>query len=87
MSQLLPYARQINFLNIQNMVDERQMPFPNTNFPVSPVGSQMAGKPGFAQSIGIRGTVSPNVTIGMPKKPQYRPQEEGWYWTVLSYTL
>ena len=59
------------------MVDERQMPFPNTNYPVSPAGSQIAGKPGFPPSIGMRGTVSPNVTIGMPKKQPYRPQEEG----------
>lgn len=58
------------------MVDERQMPFPNTHYPVSPVGSQIATKPGYAQALGMRGTVSPNVTIGMPKKP-YRPQEEG----------
>ena len=59
------------------MVDERQMQFPNANFPVSPAGSQMAGKPGFAPSVAMRGTVSPNVTIGMPKKQAYRPQEEG----------
>ena len=60
------------------MTDDRQMPFPNTSYPVSPVGSQMAGKtPGYSPALGMRGTVSPNVTIGMPKKPPYRSQEEG----------
>lgn len=59
------------------MVDERQIPFPSANYPVSPVGSQMAGKPTFSPSMNLRGTVSPNVTIGMPKKQPYRPQEEG----------
>ena len=52
------------------------MAFPNSNYPVSPAGSQMAGKPGYASSLGMRGTVSPNVTIGMPKKPPYRQQQE-----------
>ena len=60
------------------MAEERQMTFPNTNYPVSPAGSQMSSKANYPASIGgMRGTVSPNVTIGMPKKPPYRPQEEG----------
>lgn len=54
-------------------MEGRQVPFHNPNFPVSPAGSQMPGKPGFP---GMRGTVSPNVTIGLPKKP-FQPPEEG----------
>ena len=54
------------------------MAFPSTNYPVSPAGSQLANKANYPPSLGgMRGTVSPNVTIGMPKKPPYRHQEEG----------
>lgn len=59
------------------MVDERQVTFPNANYPGGPQPPQMSGKPGYQPSHSMRGTLSPNVTIGMPKKPAFRQQEEG----------
>ena len=64
-----------------NIVDRPQMqPFPGPSFPVSPAGSQMSGKGSFGSPLSMRGTISPNVTIGLPKKqfPQQQqpPQQE-----------
>ena len=63
-----------------NMADRGgQMPFANPSFPVRPAGSQMAPKPGFGSPLGMRGTVSPNVTIGSIglSKKQFQQQDEG----------
>ena len=61
-----------------SVADGRQVPFHSPNYPVSPAGSQMPTKPGYPPPLGMRGTFSPNVTIGVPKKPfQQQQQEEG----------